>query len=89
MPPLMVKSTKDKEVGVGSARTPAPSFTKLRLEPEIAPVKLVLELKFIVRVRPVARVKVAAPDSVVPFKDRFPVLIFVVVNAALNASVPP
>jgi hypothetical protein len=42
-----------------------------------------------VRVRPFATVKVDEPESVVPFKDRFPVLVFVVVKALFKANVPP
>ncbi len=48
-----------------------------------------LELKFMVRVRPFATVKVDEPESVVPFKERLPVLVFVVVKALFKASVPP
>ena len=47
------------------------------------------ELKFMVRVRPFATVKVEDPESVVPFKDRLPVLVFVVVKVLFKASVPP
>lgn len=91
VPPLIVKSINDNDVGVGKVSTPAPFFTKLRLVPTIGPAKLVLELRFMVRVLPVARVKVGEPEIVLPFKEILLGVLFelVVVRLALRLSVPP
>ena len=84
VPPLIVKSINDNDVGVGKVSTPAPFFTKLRLVPTMVPPKLVLELRFMVRVLPVASVKVGVPEMVLPLKD-----MLLPLRLALRLSVPP
>ena len=78
-------------VGVGRVNNPAPSFTKPRLLPTIAPPKFVFELRFIVRVLPVANVNVGVPEIVVPFKEILLAVLFelVVVRFAFRLSVLP
>ena len=91
VPPLIVKSINDNDVGVGKVSTPAPFFTKLRLVPTMVPPKLVLELRFMVRVLPVESVNVGVPEMVLPFNDMLLAVLFelVVVRLALRLSVPP
>ena len=84
VPPLMVKSTKFKAVAPVKERVPAPFFTKPRLLPTIGPEKVVLELRFMVRVLPVASVKVGVPTIVLPLKD-----MLLPLRLALRLSVPP
>ena len=78
-------------VGVGKVNKPVPFFTKLKFCPEMAPPKLVVELKFMVRVLPSTSVKVGVPEMVLPFKEILYGVLFVlvVVRFALSASVPP
>ena len=91
---MIAKSTKEYDVGVvgvGRVNNPAPSFTKPRLLPTIVPPKLLFELRFIVRVLPVANVKVGVPEIVVPFKEILLAVLFelVVVRFAFRLSAPP
>jgi hypothetical protein len=87
----MVKPTKLKAVAPVKERVPAPFFKKLKLVPTIGPAKFVFELKFMVRVLPVARVKVGVPKMELPFKEILLAVLFelVVVRSALRLSVPP